>query len=625
MNNDKKGIIAFGIVGIMVFTIILIYHYLLTFELIVIKNEILRDLIYQTLYKINQRNNIYIVRGAIPILGIAISFYQRYSEKGIKNKIALYAMFPLLPIYFYGYGTNEVYGLYIYPIGFLLTFIGFPMAVANFINPVKETEKPIGINRKHDKDSLPVETDKEGILWVVNPNAGVWVEGGAGSGKTYSTIVPSIVEFVKQGRAGVLYDLEGDLTQKDGATLTRVVYTALHKSKSDVKFAFINMTDLARTVKVNPISPKYIKSYTHALEISNAIMLNLNKEWSQPSQRFWAENGINAFAGTIWHFVTKKPDMATIPHVVEFLTRDFKNSMLILAQDKEVLPYIRPVLAPFLKQNAGGQAAGAESTTQFSMAKLRTKECYYVLSPTEDEEMGLDITNEENPIILCLGSNKPMEMSTIPILGSIMQVCRMNMNQGGKRKSFFMVDELPTIYIDKLERLPAEARKHGVSTFLALQTFAQLEESYGREKARIIQDNCANLFIGKTSVESADKIVRMMGEYEKNDQSYSYTDSSNTTSVRKQFDKLVRINDITGQSPGHFTGAIGGGKPSFFSTQLKGLDYETIDIPAFNPELMRNGVELTEQEKNEIVNNKFESITEDIDLYISSYMESAEK
>ncbi len=123
------------------------------------------------------------------------------------------------------------------------------------------------------------------------------------------------------------------------------------------------------------------------------------------------------------------PNWLPLPHVTEFLLNDFETAMRILLQDKEVAPYIRPVISPFTKQGAGGQAAGAEGSTQFSVAKLRTKESYYVLAPKQGEEMGLDITHKDHPIMLCLGNSPGQRGVHTPIIGSIIQVCRMQMNQ----------------------------------------------------------------------------------------------------------------------------------------------------------------------------------------------------
>jgi hypothetical protein len=45
------------------------------------------------------------------------------------------------------------------------------------------------------------------------------------------------------------------------------------------------------------------------------------------------------------------------------------------------------------------------------------------------------------------------------------------MNQQGKRHSFFLLDEGPTLFIPKLDQLPATARSNKVATIYMAQTF----------------------------------------------------------------------------------------------------------------------------------------------------------
>ncbi len=622
MDQEKKNIIWICISGIIISVFLLVFHWIAVYELIRFHQSTGVDLLFKVLSKINTSQHLTLLRLMVVALIIATTFFQKFKEKSKTTQVALIAVPILMIAFFKGYTASDFYAIYIYPMVFVFTIVLLPLAASHLSSIALSDQKPLGINREKGENPLPVQTKDKGTLWIPNAAAGIWVEGAAGSGKSFSMVIPHIFEFAKRGYAGLVYDYEGNLNEK-GGLLTKVVYTALLNSHSKVKFAFINLTNLPRTVKVNPISPKYINSFDDALEISIAIMVNLNKEWAT-KRDFWADNAIYAFAGTVWHFVHSRPQLATIPHVTEFLLNDFETAMRILLQDKEVAPYIRPVISPFTKQGAGGQAAGAEGSTQFSVAKLRTKESYYVLAPKQGEEMGLDITHKDHPIMLCLGNSPGQRGVHTPIIGSIIQVCRMQMNQLGKNKSIFMADELPTIYIDKLETLPAEARKKGVVTYLALQTFAQLEEAYGKDRARIIQDNCSNIFCGKTSVDSAEKVVRMMGEYKKDDLSHSYNESSTSKSVRKQYDKVIRVNDITGQKPGHFTGMVTGGEPPFFSVQTKEQHFELKEIPAFNRELLKkDGLEFSKEEVEAIVNKNYKRIIEEVDSYISEYCTTA--
>ena len=628
MDAEQKNLNWVVLFGIVILSTLLVAHHLVYYEILTLRYNEYSVLFYKCIHTISQGYGLYIIRFSVLALIVTILLFTKYTKK---TKITNYALIlsPIFAILFIiGYSDNSgvftFYGKYAYPFIFISVFFLFPLSVAHFTSK-DITSNKLGFNKLKKKHSIPIQTEK-GTGYILNPFAGIFSEGGPGSGKTVSNIIPCLNEFVKDGFSGVVFDYECDLSEgktEDGqepGLITKHVYSFLKKYDTGVKFAFLNLVDLRRTVKVNPISPLYIKSFADALEVSISIMLNLNREWAL-KRDFWADNAIYAFAGTIWHFVNSKPEFATLPHVVEFLLRDFKVSMNILSLDKEVAPYISPVISPFQNTGSGGQAAGVESSTQFSVAKLRMRESYYVLSPKPDEEFSLDITNPKNPVMFCIG-NAPVKSAVYtPVLSSVMQICKTQMNRLGKHRSVFVVDELPSIFIDKLEKLPAEARKKGVVTFLAVQTYTQLQEAYGDKKAKIIFDTCSNYFVGRTTLQSAETISKMFGDYKKEDHSQSYSDSGTSHSVREQYEKLIRVEDITSQAPGHFTGMITGGSPTFFSEQLKLIKYETEDIPQFNPELMNK----SDIEINKIVEDNFQRIIKEVDSYISEMVKKFEK
>ncbi len=143
----------------------------------------------------------------------------------------------------------------------------------------------------------------------------------AKAGKTASLIIPTILQAAKKGFAGLIYDYEGDMTEEGGGLPSKVAYTAMKYAGTPVKFAVVNFTNLSCTVRCNPLSSRYIKSYNHALEMSTVIMYNINRNWSRHKD-FWGENAIAAYGATIWFFQRNHLLLSTIPHITEFLLND---------------------------------------------------------------------------------------------------------------------------------------------------------------------------------------------------------------------------------------------------------------------------------------------------------------
>ncbi len=141
---------------------------------------------------------------------------------------------------------------------------------------------------------------------------------------------------------------------------------------------------------------------------------------------------------------------------------------------------------------------------------------------------------------------------------------------------------MPTVYNDKADKIPAEARKKLVCTFFAVQTYDQLVRDYGLQNARVIRNSCGNLFTAITSIEFAEMISKMMGEYERLDYAKTASDSGQSMTQSFRNERVLVTSDIAAQETGHFSGRILGGEPPYFSAQFKYTTYETEDIPSFN-------------------------------------------
>jgi type IV secretory pathway TraG/TraD family ATPase VirD4 len=565
--------------------------------------------------KINVGNKIYIVRFFYVAALSSIIFISRGTDK--ETKTATFFIAPFSSVLFVlGYFDMYYYALYIYPIVFMAMLFTVPAFVRHFIGNMFATAKPIGVTKKEDGNiSIRLKTAKGDHLSIFNPRLGIFIEGGAGSGKTV-LIIMMLIEFIKKGYAGMMYDYEGDLTEDDESAglLTRVAYDAIMTYDTPVKFAFLNFTALNKTVRCNPVSNKYIHDYNDCKSFAMTLMLNLNKEWCS-KRDFWAENTISFVGAAIYYFNRNLPaDMNTLPHIVDFLLRDFEMAALILSTDDEVAMYANNVIGP-VKKKASGQVAGVQSSIQTYLSKLRSPEVYYVLSPPSNQEFDLDITNKENPYLLCLG-NAPKKPGVYDAgIGAIIQVLKVKINQLDKyNKVIFMVDELPTQYIDKLDKVPAEMRKKGVATVLATQTKKQLDFAYGKDVSDIVYDNCGNVITGRTSVDTAKRMVETFGEYLKKDKTDSYSDHGTSYSVKDHYDKIIRTNDITNQAAGHFSGLIAGGEPPLFSTQFHYEKPPVRDIPNFNQDLKGK----SQEEITVLIEKNKQDISHDIKCFMEA-------
>lgn len=527
--------------------------------------------------------------------------------------------------FMYGFSSYLYWNLLGYPISFFLMSIFLPRTIY-YLQSINKKELKTGIEGinkgKENLTNFSIPTDKGSMLLPL-PTNGTYIEGAAGSGKSVF-IEWMIYQAVKKNFSLFLYDFEGNYNE-GGALLTRCVLGSLKKYKKKKKlstnFAFLNFNDPSRTVRCNPLSPKYIKSELDISEFVTTLMTNLNPDWKK-KRDFWADNAINYANGIVlrlWRDESLHKFM-TIPHLVSICTKDYELvfKWILSSKETDLERQIMPLYVAY-KSGASSQIAGAVSSAALPITKLFTKNIFWPLSPLQDEEFSLDITNKKNPICFCVGMVPNQKFSLGPVVSLIALVCMNNMNQLDKHKSLFILDELATITIPNIEFLPATARKKGVCSIFAVQSFKQLEESYGKDAAEIIRDNLSNQFIFKTnSLGTAKRIVDIFGKSEKKEYSETDGDSySQTLNIREK--NVIQPRDIITQQPGHCTGIIAGGDPALFHTQLDYFEIDKPDIPAFSSSINTGSVEQDSEIMNDKVKANFDRINQEIDDMFANF------
>ncbi len=112
------------------------------------------------------------------------------------------------------------------------------------------------------------------------------------------------------------------------------------------------------------------------------------------------------------------------------------------------------------------------------------------------------------------------------------------------RKLWFVLDELARLnHLNGLEELVTEGRKYGGCAALAIQSPAQLEEIYGREKTRTILGNCnTRIAFVENDPETANSISKIFGESEliETQEGISYGSNSIRDGVNLSFQQKAK-------------------------------------------------------------------------------------
>ena len=383
---------------------------------------------------------------------------------------------------------------------------------------------------------------RKGWVNINNPFRGTWVVGTPGSGKTFSIIEPFIRQHSAKGFALVVYDY------KFPTLATKLYYhykknQKLGKLPKGCKFIIINFVDVEYSRRVNPIQLKYINNLAAASETAETLLESLQKgkkEGGGGSDQFFQTSAVNFLAACIYFFCNwgKEPydkdgNMLTaekvqdkqtkrmittgrvfnsageevepaywlgkysdMPHILSFLNESYQTIFEVLETDNEVTPLLGPFQTA-LKNKAMEQLEGMIGTLRVYTSRLATKESYWIFHKDGDD-FDLKVSDPKNPSYLLIANDPEME-SIIGALNALILnrlVTRVNTGQGKNIPVSIIVDELPTLYFHKIDRLIGTARSNKVSVALGFQELPQLEADYGKVGMQKIITTVGNVVSG---------------------------------------------------------------------------------------------------------------------------------
>lgn len=470
--------------------------------------------------------------------------------------VSVWLFYQELDFKLYGFRANIIFYMIISVVGTILVHVAldniskflkegllkdrFNLENESFMQCTKLQETPYSVNipmRFYYKGKF-----RKGYVNIINCFRGTWIVGTPGSGKTFSLIEPFIRQHSAKGFAMVVYDYKFP-------TLATKLYYHYLKNKSNgslpkgCKFNVINFVDVEYSRRVNPIQKKYIDNLAAASETAETLLESLQKgkkEGGGGSDQFFQTSAVNFLAACIYFFVNyekepydkegKKlraevkwspslkrnaptgkvfnalgqeviPDYwlgrySDMPHILSFLNEGYQTIFDVLQTDNEVAP----LLAPFktaLQNKAMEQLEGMIGTLRVYTSRLATKESYWIFHKDGDD-FDLKVSDPENPSYLLIANDPEME-NIIGALNALILnrlVTRVNTGYGKNLPVSIIVDELPTLYFHKIDRLIGTARSNKVSVALGFQELPQLESDYGKVGMQKIITTVGNVVAG---------------------------------------------------------------------------------------------------------------------------------
>lgn len=252
-----------------------------------------------------------------------------------------------------------------------------------------------------------------------------------------------------------------------------------------------------------------------------------------------------------------EPDTVTgeysdMPHVLSFLGRPYDQVFNILMQDDKIASLMAPFKSAY-ENKANDQLEGMVGTLRVNAARLVSPEAYWVFT---GDDFDLKISDRAHPSYLVIANDPEKEQVIGSLNALVLNRLITRVNSKGNIPVSIIVDELPTLYFHKIDRLIGTARSNKVAVTLGFQELPQLEADYGKVGMQKIITTCGNIFMGaarnKETLEWAQNDV--FGKAKQTSRSISINDQKVSTTISEKMDYLVPAAKIADMATGWLAG-----------------------------------------------------------------------
>ncbi len=392
-----------------------------------------------------------------------------------------------------------------------------------------------------------------GYISVVNPFRGTLIVGSAGSGKSFSIFNPFIEQMIEKGFTMMLYDFKMP-------DLSKIVYNALIKYQANYKikpqFYCINFKDPIKSNRCNPIAAEYLTDIIDASETARVVMEALNKG-NEKKDFFWmsAQQYIGICLWFLRIYTPPQGEMGAwcdFPHLIELINQDYKR-VLEMVKHQPTLDGKARVFIDALEANAQDQLQGQIASARIPLNDIASPALYWVLS---GNDFSLDINDPKKPKILCVGNDPDRQQVYGAALSLFTFRVIKRVNKPGQLPCGIIMDELPTISVQGLDGLMATARSNKVAVVLGVQDVSQITADYGEKVAEKIIALPANVFVGSSSIKTAEKYSKEFGKEFRRQESQTQSIDSESLNISYHEEEIMPIRKITSLPQGTFIGKV---------------------------------------------------------------------
>ena len=498
-------------------------------------------------------------------------FIRQHSQKGFAMVVYDYKFPTLAKMLYYHYLKNKKYGNLPENCGFRI--VNFTdVEYSNRVNPIQ---------KKYVDDLAAASETAQTLIESLNKGGG-GNKGGSDQFFTKSAInfLASIIFFFvnyhptgfKNGKKLNQFclavipggDPEGEkLLLKQIGRENLSAFREIKNEKGESSYReVLNFMDRSGMFSVNIDADGKMVDMSKGFEYvdENRRKIIIKKTWYED------ENGVETTPDTI------TGEFSDMPHVLAFMSKPYDDIFRILMGDANVMSLMAPFQSAW-KNKAMDQLEGMVGTLRVSAASLVSPEAYWVFS---GDDFDLKVSDRENPSYLVIANDPEKEQVVGALNALILNRLVTRVNTKGNLPCSIIIDELPTLYFHKIDRLIGTARSNKVSVTMGFQEIPQLEDDYGKVGMQKVISTCGNVFAGQARAKETLTWLQndILGKNKQITKSVTVNDKKVSTSYQEKMDYMVQASKIADLSTGWICGQTARDFTPTDKEALKGVNIE---------------------------------------------------
>jgi hypothetical protein len=396
---------------------------------------------------------------------------------------------------------------------------------------------------------------RRGFINVENIFRGTLLIGTPGSGKSFGVVMPFIRQLLEKEFCLCIYDYKFfDLGQ------LAYYHFLLGKKNGRLKkhrFHVINLNQIELSRRINVLRADYITTLADASETAEALVEALKKgDKSSGSDQFFTQSAVNFLSACIYFFSRfENGKYSTLPHVLSFLNCSYEQIFAVLLSNPELSSLLSPFMSAY-RAKAFDQLEGQVGTLKIFISRLATKESFWVFS---GDDFSLKISDLQSPGILILANDPNTQNINSACYSVVLNRLTRLINSKGNLPSGLILDELPTIYVHRIENLIATARSNRVAVLMGLQELPQFQQQFGKEVATTICAVVGNVLSGSVrNKETLDWLEKLFGKVKQMNESLSIDRGKTSRSLSERLEHLIPAGKIAALKAGELVGMLAG-------------------------------------------------------------------